>query len=194
MATRLPRARFKEVCLIHERGGAPDGIVQRLQELLERNYKKISYNRPLLPHSNPHIRAERSLEWMDNFTPFLPRGILLVGIGLGGLLAAKIQEMHPELDLSVFAVCAPTELDFVKLEKKVDKRAALYSSVMRECRNWPEFSSQAFDVPWLAFNPNPVKHSVAYLLACYLRGWNIEKQVRTLFPEPAPDKGEIYQL
>lgn len=194
MAPRLPQARFRDVCFVHERGGAPDGTVKRLQDLIERSYRRVTYNRPLLPHTNPGVRAEASLEWMDNFTPFLPPGVLLVGIGLGGLLAAKLQEMHPELNLSVFAIAAPTSADFVQLEKKTDQRVALYSTAAgTDGANWPEFTDQAFDVPWLVHDIGPAKYSVAYLLACYMRGWNIDKQVRTLFPDPAPDNGGIYQ-
>ena len=187
---------FQDVCFLHGRGEGANAL-KKIQELIQRNHKKPTYSTPLLPHADPKVAAETSLEWMERFVPFLTPGMLMIGVNLGGLLAAKIQENHPELDLSVFALVAPTSCDGVRLEKKMNKRVVLYStaadaSIKGHCEDWPEFTDQAFDVSWLMHDIDLARYSIAYLITCYMKGWNIAHQVETLFPAPPIDDNSLY--
>jgi pimeloyl-ACP methyl ester carboxylesterase len=57
----------------------------------------------------------------------IPHGALLVGISLGGLVAAKLQELGRN-DLKVVAISSPTWADNVVLEAQQEQRLAFYSS------------------------------------------------------------------
>jgi pimeloyl-ACP methyl ester carboxylesterase len=188
MENRKSKSRFQDIYLLHGKGGSPDGTVAKLEKILRDGYPNVKMSRPLLPHHDILVPAENSLAWLDErFLPFIIPGALLVGVSMGGLLAAKLQELHPQANFSVFAVVAPTSLDKVHLEKKMPNRVALYSSSADEvirgrCENWPELTDQAFDVPWLAHDVDIAKYRVAFLLSCYLKGLDMQQEINDLFP------------
>jgi len=208
------KSNFRDVHFFHGLGGSPEGSVALLEKILRHGFPDICYHRPLLPHSKIKksedpvegnltwfgkdlAPAEETLAWLENqYLPFIAPGSLIVGISMGGLVAAKLQELHPELDLSVFSIVAPTNADVVKLERKIPNRVALFSSadqVVKDRCNWSEFSDLAFDVPWLMHDVDPAKYTLCYLISCYLRGLDMTHEVETLFPEPpAEDLNEQY--
>ena len=81
----------------------------------------------------------------------VPEGALVVGVGLGGLAAAMIQETtRPDLD--VVSVSSPTSYRVIKLERRMQRRVALYSSqdpvIAGRVENWPDLA-EAHDTPYL---------------------------------------------
>jgi predicted esterase YcpF (UPF0227 family) len=197
-------SRFQNIQLWHGENGhpwEPSSSVKQIEDVLSRGYPEVRFTRPLLAH-DLHYKFDESysLQWLeDRYIQFIAPGSLIVGISLGGLLAAKIQELHPELNLSIFALVAPTSSGNVKLEKPVDHRVSLYSTVADEvikghCEDWPKFASHSFDVPWLQHNIDLAKYACCYLISCYMRGLNMRHEVETLFPAAPPDTGELYTV
>jgi predicted esterase YcpF (UPF0227 family) len=83
-------SRIENVFLFHGKGGRPTGSVLQLEELLRPRFQTINFVRPELLHGDPAIAAEESLE--NLFGLDIPQGSAIIGISLGGLLAAKLQE------------------------------------------------------------------------------------------------------
>ena len=195
---KADKSHFKDIYLFHELGGSPEGTVAKLEQVLSRGYPEVKFHRPNFPHSTPFIKAEDSFHFLEEgWSSFINPGSLLVGISLGGLLAAKLQEVHPEFNLSVFALVAPTSYGEVKLEQKMSNRVALYSTladpiIKGRCENWPELTDQAFDVPWLMHDVDMAKYACCYLISCYMRGLDMQYEVETLFPEPKDIGDEQY--
>jgi hypothetical protein len=84
-------------------------------------------------------------------TWLVPEGALVVGVGVGGLVAAMVQETkRPDLD--VVCVSSPTSHGVIKLERKMERRVALYSSedpaIAGRVENWPNLA-EAHDTPYL---------------------------------------------
>ena len=92
---------FKDVYLIHERGGSPNGGVLKLKHalvpLIPGGARFLRYN---YPHSDPSRPIEESVAALRCLAP--PINALLIGIGVGGQVAAAFQaERH---DLSVIGM------------------------------------------------------------------------------------------
>jgi predicted alpha/beta-fold hydrolase len=79
------------------------------------------FQRPRLLHANPDVLAEQSLA--DFAARNIPRDAALVGISLGGLVAAKLQESGRD-DLHVICISSPTWADGVRLERRMPNRIA----------------------------------------------------------------------
>jgi hypothetical protein len=189
------QSKFRDVYFFERRGSLDAAEVKRI---ISHGYPDVQFALPLLPHSD---RAEDLLHYADwlikrQLPPFVAPDSLIVGLSLGGLIAAKLQELHPRMNLSVFSVGAPTSYGGVKLEKKMSNRVSLYSQTDEftrdRCENWPELTEEAFDVPWLGHGVRTSTYTVCYLLSCYLRGLNIRHEVETLIPDPKEDGNEWY--
>lgn len=165
---------FKNVILLHGKGGSPEGSVRQLEEELRRYYPARTFGalfqRPRLLHSNPEVLAEQSLA--DFAARNIPRDAALVGISLGGLVAAKLQEAGRN-DLHVICISSPTWADGVRLEQRMPNRVALYSSndevIAGRTEPWPQLA-QAFDLPWLTHDTDRHKQKLARLAFAYLDG------------------------
>jgi len=200
------------VYLLHEKGGSPDGTVKTLQSVLELHWPGLEFIRPALPHHDPALPAEASVENMLRMP--IPLNALLVGISLGGLVAAKLQEVGRE-DLQVIAISSPTWADGVALERVASNRLAFYSSkdaiVETRVAQWPELASFARDLEWLNHDTDQHLKYIARLFDWYIggmladwidniRGKSLTKQERdeivwrsmaSLAPTTQPwDKGE----
>jgi pimeloyl-ACP methyl ester carboxylesterase len=142
---------ISSVFLLHGKGGSPNGTVNKLQNVLERHWPGLEFVRPALPHSDPNVPAEVSVEYLMQMQ--VPNGALLVGISLGGLVAAKLQELGRE-DLKVITISSPTWADNVLLEKRAELRIAFYSSrdavIAPRVLRWPELASFSRDFDWLS--------------------------------------------
>jgi len=163
-----------DVWLIHGRAGSPDGSSLQLEELLRPEFAAARFSRPLLPHENAEVSAEDSLEALRKIE--IPHGAWVIGISLGGLLAARLQETGRD-DLHVLALSAPTWADNVHLATKPANRVAIYSSNdevlgggtdQNRTVDWPRLA-EAHDMPWLTHDTKAHKLRIAPLLIRWLR-------------------------
>lgn len=95
---------------------------------------------------------------------------LLIGISLGGLVAAKLQEMGRE-DLHVICISSPTWADGVELQQRLPHRLALYSShdevIAGRTSRWPDLA-EAYDLPWLSHDTDAHKEPLVHLIVRYM--------------------------
>jgi pimeloyl-ACP methyl ester carboxylesterase len=161
--------RLNHIFLLHGKGGSPEGSAKQLEQELRSYYPASTFGelfqRPTLLHANPDILAEQSLA--DLAARNIPRDTAIIGISLGGLVAAKLQESGRE-DLHVICISSPTWADGVRLERRMANRVALYSSadevIVGRTVNWPQLA-QAFDVSWLSHNTDSHKQVLARSMA-----------------------------
>lgn len=96
---------FSTVYLLHGTGGSPNGSVLQLELELRRCAPNQAYVRPLMPHSDRTVGPSVSVSHLRELT--VPQGSLIIGISLGGLVAAKLQESGRP-DLHVICINSPT--------------------------------------------------------------------------------------
>jgi predicted esterase YcpF (UPF0227 family) len=89
------------VLLLHGKGGSPNGTVKKLQTVLEQHWPGLEFVRPALPHSDLGVPAQASVEYLLQMQ--IPYGSLVIGVSLGGLVAAKLQEIGRR-DIQVLAI------------------------------------------------------------------------------------------
>jgi predicted esterase YcpF (UPF0227 family) len=159
------------VYLLHRKAGSPEGTVKRLQTVLEQHWPGLDFICPTLPHHDPNIPAEVSLKHLLQLQ--IPQDSLLFGISLGGLVAARLQEVGRQ-DLKVVAISSPTWADGVTLETKPERRLAFYSSkdnvIESRIANWPRLASFSRDLEWLSHNTDQHLKYIARLFDWYLEG------------------------
>jgi pimeloyl-ACP methyl ester carboxylesterase len=158
------------VYLLHGKGGSPNGTVAKLQECLQQDWPQLKYIRPALPHGDPTVPAEASLEFLRNLP--LETGSLVIGISLGGLVAAKLQEeSRPELH--VICISSPTWADGVKLLHRAERRVTLYSVadevISDRVENWPRLA-EAYEFSWLDHDTDRHLLPLTRIVGAYLRG------------------------
>ena len=169
---------FPAIYLLHGRGGSPNGSVMQLETELRHCEPRQNYVRPLMPHSDPNVMPWASVLRLRELYP--PDGTLVIGISLGGLVAAKLQELERP-DLHVICISSPTHVEETELHMKMERRVALYSSadqvIAGRTARWPELA-EAHDLPWLSHDTDKHKHALAYCICGYLeRGdlsWELE--------------------
>jgi pimeloyl-ACP methyl ester carboxylesterase len=159
------------VYLLHGKGGSPAGTVALLQQTFERHWPGLEYVRLGLPHAVPTVPAEASVEFL--LDSVIPKGALVVGVSLGGLVAAKLQELGRS-DLQVIAISSPTWADRVTLECRADQRLAFFSSgdtvISARVADWPKLGSFARDFPWLDHNTDRHLKYLARIFDAFLEG------------------------
>ncbi len=167
-----------DVVLIHGKAGSPDGSSLHLEELLRPHLPAASFSRPLLPHADAAVPAEQSLDALRALN--LPHGAYVIGISLGGLLAARLEESGRD-DLHVLALSSPTWADEVHLVRRMPNRVAIYSSADvvlgggspdNRTVDWPRLA-EAHDLPWLTHDTKAHKHRIIPLLLDWLEGHSI---------------------
>jgi pimeloyl-ACP methyl ester carboxylesterase len=163
--------RFTAVYLLHGKGGWPGGSVLQLENLLRKSFPEPRYVRPSLPHGREKgvQPAERSLDFLRELA--IEPAALLVGISLGGLVAAKLQETG-RADLHVICISSPTYADGLDLERRMPGRLALYSSgdevISGRTERWPHLAD-AHDLPWLTHDTDAHKDALARMIGAYMR-------------------------
>ena len=161
---------MKQVYLLHGKGGSPKGTVSKLEPLLHDAHPEFIYHRLLLPHHDPNAPAENSVRYLQEFS--FPPGSWLIGISLGGLVAAKLQKAG-RADLRVVAISSPTWADGVRLLDKPATRIAIYSSqddvIAGRTADWPNLA-EAYDLPWLTHDTDAHKARLCRLLNWWLEG------------------------
>jgi pimeloyl-ACP methyl ester carboxylesterase len=172
---------FDNLLLLHGKGGSPEGSVKDIETLLRSHYPEkpaSSFQRPRLLHADGEVLAEQSLADLQKRD--IPKDSLVIGVSLGGLLAAKLQEQGRE-DLRVICLNSPTWADSVRLERKMPKRIAFYSSndnvIAGRTEHWPGLAS-AFDLPWLTHDTSAHARELTPLIIAYLEGRDIAQAIR----------------
>jgi hypothetical protein len=159
------------VHLLHGKGGSPDGTVKKIETVLERHWPGLEFFRPRLPHSDPDSPAERSVDHL--LAMHIPNESLLLGIRLGGTVAAKLQE-EGRGDLKVISISSPTAADSVILDRQVDQRLAFYSShdavIASRVSGWPQLASFQRDFDWLTHDTDRHLKQIVRLFDWYLGG------------------------
>lgn len=162
--------RFASVYLLHGKGGRPGGSVFQLETLLRWSFPQIRYERPSLPHGRDKggQAAEHSVAYLREL--HIEPEALLIGISLGGLVAAKLQEMERE-DLHVICISSPTWADGVELQRRLPHRLALYSSqdgvIAGRTSRWPDLA-EAYDLPWLSHDTDAHKEELVHRIVPYM--------------------------
>jgi pimeloyl-ACP methyl ester carboxylesterase len=171
---------FTKIMLLHGKGGSPEGSVKQLEDLLVRYCpgREERFERPRLLHSDSNVSAEESHAAFAELN--VPEETALIGISLGGLIAAKYQEEHNRDDIHVISISSPTWADGVHLTKRMANRVALYSSaddvIRGRTAEWPKLAC-AFDLPWLTHNTDQHKQALAKILLAYLDGDSLPRAI-----------------
>jgi len=157
---------FPAVYLLHGTGGSPDGSVRLLQIEIVKLGVRQNFIRPRLPHSNPDVLPSESVPFLNDLA--VPEGALLIGISLGGLVAAKLQESERD-DLHVIAINSPTWAEDTELHVWKKHRASLYCSkdevIAGRTGDWPLLAGDAHDLSWLDdHDTDPHKENLAYII------------------------------
>lgn len=165
-----PRGPVPTVYLLHGKGGSPGGSVLRMKGVLARHWPDLKFQRPLLPHSDPQAPAQCSVDFLR--TVDIPRQALVIGISLGGIVAAGFQE-QARPDLQVISISAPTWTVGLRLERWLENRVAIYSSrdpvIGGRTADWPKLA-QAYEFAWLGHDTDPHLKYLVRLIDWYLEG------------------------
>jgi hypothetical protein len=165
---------MKQIYLLHGKGGSPQGSVSKLEPLLRAAHPEYTYRRLLLPHHDPAFAAEGSVSYLREFD--LMRDSHVIGISLGGLVAAKLQE-ESRLDLRVACISSPTWADGVRLVQKPANRLSIYSSkdevIAARVSDWPQLA-EARDFPWLTHDTDAHKERICEMLNRWIDGLPID--------------------
>jgi pimeloyl-ACP methyl ester carboxylesterase len=170
---------FPAIWLLHGKGGSPDGSVSVIEDLLRRSWPGMRYVRPELPHGREQKERAAEESVMALLGLSIPEGSLMVGISMGGLVAAKLQEQF-RADLHVIAISSPTWADAVELTRRTPRRIALYSSkdevIADRVDRWPELA-EAYDLPWLTHDTDKYRHPISHLINSYIREQDLAWEV-----------------
>jgi hypothetical protein len=165
---RMPLMKFPSVYLLHGTGGSPNGSVKQLENELVHCGANQNYVRPLMPHANLDVLPSESVQYLHNLG--MPEGSLLIGISLGGLVAAKLQELERP-DLHVFCINSPTWAGDTELHVRMKHRVSLYCSedevIAGRTEDWP-LLAEAYDLPWLTHDTDKHKAALAKIVCEHL--------------------------
>lgn len=158
---------FPAIYLLHGKGGSPNGSVRLLQGALEPLFPASKFIRPLLPHNKWDEVPSKSVKFLARQA--IPKHALLIGVSLGGTVAAKLQETK-RTDVMVIGVCSPTYSGDVSISKKMGNRVIIFSKkdevIRGRVKNWPEFA-KTYDFPWLTHDIDPHVSRLADLIRKY---------------------------
>jgi hypothetical protein len=188
--TTMHSAVPESIFLFHGKGGSPGGSVLQLEELLRDRFPRTRFVRPALLHGDPEVTADASLEGLRNLE--IPNRSALIGISLGGLVAAKLQESGRD-DLRVTCISSPTWADGVSLSQTMTRRLAFYSSldpvIKGRTASWPQLA-QAYDLPWLTHDTDKHKEALASIIAADLDDDDVVAAIRGI-EHTLKDRGVI---
>lgn len=184
--------KFDSIYLLHGKGGSPEGSVLKLQDALQSiprsSFKHTEFKRLRMAHAAANVRAEESFaQATSEYAPYFRTGSLVIGISMGGLIAAKIQEASRP-DLHVIAISSPTGADNLRLDQKMENRVALYSSrdpfIQGRTSTWP-LLAEAYDLMWLTHDTDDHRYSLALLINTYVNEGDLKGEAAQLWaPEP----------
>jgi pimeloyl-ACP methyl ester carboxylesterase len=158
---------IEHVFFLHGKGGSSNGTIRLLKDAL---LPCLTTPPEITLLDFPSATAE------EYYTAVLaakfPTGSMLVGVSLGGLVAAKLLQDHRP-DLTVVALASPTYADSITLTKRITPNlCALYSHkdpVVGDRTNWGDYTADHADVEWMSdHNLDPRKHIIALLLSDFI--------------------------
>jgi len=171
---------FPAIYLLHGRGGSPNGSVMQLETELRGRGLNQNYFRPMMPHSDESVTPLTSIIHLRSLA--VPIGSLIVGVSLGGLVAAKLQELERP-DLHVICISSPTQADETELNTKMEHRIALYSSadpvIAGRTERWPQLA-EAHDLPWMDHDTEKHKKPLAQILCGYVERLDVTRELEEI--------------
>ena len=139
----------------------------KIRRAMEQWHRRVM----MLPQDNELFlnrlsKADLAETWL------VPEGALVVGVGVGGLAAALVQETkRPDLD--VVCVSSPTSHGVIKLERRMQHRVALYSSqdpaIAGRVENWPNLA-EAHDTLYLMHGAHQCPYFLGKLILAHREG------------------------
>lgn len=169
----------KHIFFLHGKGGSSNGTIRILRDAL------LSYlNHPpqITLLDFPSTTADEYYAAVLAVADKFPTGSMLVGVSLGGLMAAKLlQDNRP--DLTVVALASPTFADGISLTKRMTSNLyAIYSHadpVVGERTNWGDYTADHADVDWMSdHNLDTQKKRIGLLLSDFLEHGDFSGAVR----------------
>jgi pimeloyl-ACP methyl ester carboxylesterase len=113
-----------KVYIVHGQGQTPQGSIARLAGLL--NTLGYETECPLFPHTDPRDTGLSSIDVLNTVLGSGPA--FVVGLGLGGFVAAKLQETRQ--NMTVIAVSAPDISGYITLGPPAGgRRVYMFSSI-----------------------------------------------------------------
>ena len=121
-----------------------------------------------------------------------PTGSMLVGVSLGGLVAARLLQDHRP-DLTVVTLASPTHAEGLALTKRITPNLYALSShndpVLGDRTNWGDFTLDHADVDWMADHSiDPQKSSVALVLADFIEHENFMETIELIGTQVGGDE------
>jgi pimeloyl-ACP methyl ester carboxylesterase len=172
---------FPAVYLLHGMGASPEGSVKQLETEMRRCGQQKNFVCPLMPHTDPAVSPSVSVQYLASLN--LPQGALVVGISMGGLVAAKLQELE-RTDLHVICINSPTWAGDTDLLRQMNHRLSLYCSgdeiIAGRTERWPQLA-EAYDLPWLSgHDTDKHKRALAIIIGAYMEGLSIPELMESL--------------
>ena len=166
------------IFFLHGKGGSSNGTIRILRDAM---LPCLNDPPEITLLDFPSATAEEYYTAVLAVAAKFPAGSMLVGVSLGGLVAAKLLQDHRP-DLTVLALASPTYADSLSLTKRITPNLyALYSHsdpVVGDRTNWGDFTTGYADVDWMAdHNLDPQKNRIALLLSDILELGDFEAAV-----------------
>lgn len=176
-----------QIFFLHGKGGSSNGTIRILRD----GILPCLTNPPEIALLDfPSATADEYFAAVLAVAAKFPAGSMLVGVSLGGLVAAKLLQDHRP-DMTVVALASPTFADRVFLTKRMTTNLyALYSHldpVVGERTNWGDYAAEHADVEWMSdHNLDPVKNRIAQVLSGLLENRDFRAAVNNAAGIGAP--------
>jgi pimeloyl-ACP methyl ester carboxylesterase len=157
------------IFFLHGKGGSSNGTIRLLRDAM---LPCLTDPPPITLLDFPSGSAQEYYAAVLAVADQFPTGSMLVGVSLGGLVAAKLLQDHRP-DMTVVTLASPTHADGLSLTKRITPNLyALYSHndpVVGDRTNWADFTDDNADMDWMADHRiDPHKSSVAFVLADFI--------------------------
>lgn len=157
------------IFFLHGKGGSSNGTIRILRDAM---LPHLAVPPQIALLDFPSATADEYYAAVLAIADKFPAGSMLVGVSLGGLVAAKLLQDHRP-DLTVVTLASPAFADGITLTKQtIPNLYALYSHndpVIGDRANWSDYTSEHADVNWMAdHNLDPQKNRIGLLLADFL--------------------------
>ena len=173
----MKKGYMHSIFFLHGKGGSSEGSVKSLKDALAIN---SCTSITLLDFPSTTAQDYYTAAVLFDF----PKDSLLVGVSLGGLIAAKLlQDIRP--DLTVVTLASPTYSDDLFLKKQITPNLyALYSHndpVVGDRTDWENFTTNYADIPWMAdHNIDSQRYSIASVLSDFIENGDFKEAVNSV--------------